>query len=167
MNKKIKIFILASIMFNALLVGIIIGYVSRRKIKNAPTPIIKANIAIDKETSIRERLQNQPQSDQDDHHKIEVARLEAIRILHAPKFDEKAYQAQVDRLHELRGKLMQKNADVVKQLAVEFNQTERQALVNILLERPPESRHKPPRRRKPHHDHPSRHRKPPPPHPDR
>ena len=45
----------------------------------------------------------------------------------ALEFDDKTYQMQVDKLHELRGKLMQKKADVVKRLAKEFNQNEQRS----------------------------------------
>lgn len=162
MNKKMKILVMGSILLNVLLVGIIIGNVSHRlsieKFDRKHAPELAVKLSPDKEALFFETMEEVRAGSRDIHRQIEEARENALSILTAPEFDEAAYQVAVDRLHELRGILMQRLADATKQLAQQFNQEERRGLAEH-LKRPP---HPPDEKRLPHKEGP-----PPPPHDQR
>ena len=81
--------------------------------------------------------------------KIRETRERTISILRAPVFDEAAYQIEVEKLHQLRGLMMQRLADATKDLAKQFNQEERRGLAEHLRRPPPFSPGERPKMRKP------------------
>lgn len=136
-----KILIIGSILLNVLLIGIIIGNVSHRlsieKFDKRHAPELPVKLSPDKEALFFKTMEKVRKESRDIHKQIEEARERAISILTAPEFDETAYQVEVNRLHELRGIMMQRLADATKELAKKFNQEERRGLAEHLRHPPP------------------------------
>lgn len=147
MNNKIKAFILASILLNVLLGGVILGHVLKMARYGRHLPPLseeQLNLHGEKLERFREILHGAHLENRDLYEKIRQAREEALEILTAETFDESAYQKQVEILHNLRGQMMQRFADAVKKLAKELTPNERAALAEILRHPPPPDGHRPP-----------------------
>ena len=140
MSKKMKVLVMSSILLNVLLLGIIIGNLSHRlsieKFDLRHEPELAVKLSPDKEALFFETMEKVRKNSRDIQEQIEEARESALSILTAPEFDEASYQVEVNRLHELRGIMMQRLADATKELAQNFNQEERRGLAEH-LKRPP------------------------------
>jgi len=140
MSKKMKVLVMSSILLNVLLLGIIIGNISHRlsieKFDRRHAPELAVKLSPDKEALFFETMEKVRKDSRDIQEQIEEARESALSILTAPEFDEAGYQVEVNRLHELRGIMMQRLADATKELAQNFNQEERRGLAEH-LKRPP------------------------------
>ncbi len=147
MSKKIKILILALLLLNILLIGVIIGHVSqrvgRKEFMKRHAPVLSVKLPEDKEKLLFDTMKRVHLQNRDVYKQIRESRKKAISILTAPEFDEAAYQIEVEKLHELHGLMKQQLSDATKELAKQFNQEERKALAEH-LRRPPRYRKGPP-----------------------
>lgn len=144
MSKKIKILIIGSLLLNVLLIGVIIGHISHRLSRE---PFFRRHarefavkLPADKRELFSKTMEGVHLENREIHRQIREARKRALRILTAPEFDEAAYQTEVDKLNRLRGHMMQRLADVTKELAKQLDQEERKGLAEHL--RHPPSRHR-------------------------
>ncbi len=139
MSRKIKIFIMASVLFNLLLAGVLAGHLSHRW-GTAHRWQAKIELPKERQDHIRAVLRKAFKENRPLYDAMKQSREEALRILKAEPFDEDAYQHEVEKLHALRGKVMQHLADTVKELAKELTPKEREALAAILRRPPPYKR---------------------------
>ena len=140
MSKKMKVLVIGSLLLNVLLVGVIIGDMSYR-LREEPyfgrhAREFSSKLPEDKAALFSETVEKVHLNNRDVHKQIREARKRAMRILTARDFDEAAYQAQVEKLHELRGLMSRRLADATIELARQFDQKERRALAQY-LRRPP------------------------------
>lgn len=160
MSKKVKILILCSLLLNVLLFAVIVGHVSYRLsgrgiMRHHAMEFVK-KLPAEKKTVFLERIERVHRENRGVHKQIREAREKAIAILTAPEFDGTAYQVQVEKLHNLRGRMRLRLADAIREMAGQLSQEERKALAKH-LRRPP----RPPRDiRYPHPGGPPAHRMP-------
>ncbi len=135
-----KTLIVVSLLLNVLLIGIIVGHVSHRfggkHFFRRYGSELTVKLPADKEKLFFETMKQVHMENKDIRKQIRETREKAISILTAPEFDETAYQIEAEKLHELRGRMMQQLAAATKELATHFNQEERKALAKH-LRRPP------------------------------
>lgn len=140
MSKKMRILVLGSLFLNALLVAVVIGHVSHRLerggfgVRHMPRPAIK--LPADKEALFFKTMERVKRENRKLHEQIREIRERTLAVLTAPEFDEAAYQREVEKLHDLRGLMMQRLADATKDLGKRFSREEREALAEH-LRRPP------------------------------
>ncbi|OGW43508.1 MAG: hypothetical protein A2Y66_08135 [Nitrospirae bacterium RBG_13_41_22] len=143
MSKTIKILIVSSLVLNILLIGFIIGKVSNRffrgdSLRRQP-PELAVKLSPDREKLFINTMEKVHVENRNIHKQIREARERIFSILTAPQFDEASYQSEVEKLHELRGIMMQRLSNATKELAKQFNQEERKSLAEHL--RHPPGRH--------------------------
>ena len=140
MSKKMKVLMIVSLLLNVFLVGIIIGDMSHRFRKKPPigkhARELASKLPEDKAAIILKTMETVHMNNRDVRKQIREARQRAMNIMTAQRFDEAAYQIQVEKLHELRGLMMQRLASVTMELATKLNQQERKILAQY-LKRPP------------------------------
>jgi uncharacterized membrane protein len=141
MNKRVKVIILASLLLNLLLVGVIAGLAPRRldarptrqeriesALRNVPEPIQSRLRAHFSEIRVAtEPLRNQ----------MEDARAETLRVLSTEPFDEAAYDRQVKKIEELRAEMFMRAGGMLKETAKELSPDERRMLADVLRRPPP------------------------------
>jgi uncharacterized membrane protein len=140
MNTKLKFAFLASLILNALLIGILVGQLPNRltknpsrkermeqALKNLPEPV---------QTQFRSKMEQIRQVGKPLREQIRMARDDIMRILIAEPFDQAAYDRQVDTMNDLRMQGNKKMADIIKDLANELPSEHRNVLATI-LKRPP------------------------------
>jgi uncharacterized membrane protein len=139
-SKKIKILILCSLLLNVLLIGIIVGHLSHRitgeESLRRRAPDLAVKLPPDKKVLFLETMKRVRRENRHIHRQIREARKRTLSILTAPEFNEASYQREVEKLHNLRGLMMQRLAEASKELAKKFNRGERKALAEF-LRRPP------------------------------
>jgi len=140
MSKTIKILIVSSLVLNILLIGFIIGKVSNRffrgdSLRRQP-PELAVKLSPDREKLFINTMEKVHVENRNIHKQIREARERIFFILTAPQFDEASYQSEVEKLHELRGIMMQRLSNATKELAKQFNQEERKSLAEHLRHPP-------------------------------
>jgi uncharacterized membrane protein len=157
MSKKMKVLMIASLLLNVLLVGVIIGDMSHRlrreDFSGRRARELSSKLPEDKAALFVETVEKVHLNNRDVRQQIRAARQKAMKILAGPKFDEVAYQIQVEKLHELRGLMRRRLADATIELARQFDQQERRALAEHLRRppRPPRDAETPRDSRRPRH----------------
>jgi len=141
MSKTIKILIVSSLVLNILLIGFIIGKVSNRffrgdSLRRQPSELA-VKLSPDRKKLFINTMEKVRVENRNIHKQIREARERIFSILTAPQFDEASYQSEVEKLHELRGIMMQRLSNATKELAKQFNQEERKSLAEH-LRHPPE-----------------------------
>ena len=142
MTRNMKILIVASLVLNLLLAGVIIGNVSHhmgRKhfgSKQHEQKLV-AKLPPEKQRLFRDVMERAHAESDDIRKQIGETRERALSILTAPEFDERSFQAEVEKLHDLRGLKMQRLADATKELAKQFDAEERTVLGGYLKRPPP------------------------------
>jgi uncharacterized membrane protein len=140
MSRKMKVLTIGSLFLNVLLIGVVIGDMSHRfrreDFSGRRARELSSKLPEDKAALFLETVEKVHLNNRDIHKQIREGRRRAMKILTAPKFDEAAYQIQVEKLHELRGLMMRRLADATMALARQFDQQERKVLAQH-LRRPP------------------------------
>lgn len=140
MSKSIKILVIISVVINILLIGVIFGQVShrlgRKDLFQKRVPEIAVKLPADKKALFFRTMERVHRENRDIHKRIRETRERTLDILTAPEFDEDGYQTEAEKLHKLRGLIMQRLADATKELAVQFDQEERKALAEHLRHPP-------------------------------
>jgi uncharacterized membrane protein len=136
MSKTIKILILGSVILNILLIGIIIGNVSKRFFREDSPGRTPAELTVklppEKERLFSDTMGKVRLENREIRKQIREGREKIFSILTAPQFDEAAYESETTKLHELRMLMMHQLSDTTKQLAKQLNQEERKALAEQL-----------------------------------
>ncbi len=144
MSKKVLALIVGSLLLNALLIGVMIGKEYRHFHKRrfgGPPPFesvqeLASGLPEEKARFVASALKKARYANREVHKKIKSIRQKTLNILTAPDFDETAYRKNVERLHELRGKMMRELADATMELAKTLNVQERAVLADHLKRRP-------------------------------
>ena len=140
MSRKIRVFIVASILLNFLLGGVILGHVLRVMGRGGHLPEIDAkniNISTEQLTRIQTKLHAVHLANGELFESVEEQRKKALQTILKEPFNEVTYQQQIESIHQLRGQAMQRIADEVKKMALHLDLNERGALVGILRHPPP------------------------------
>ena len=140
MSKKMKIVFLCSLLLNVMLIGIIVGDVSRRLSKEnlikEQMSELTSKLPEDKRELLFNVMRNVYSSSGDTFKQIIRSRERALAAMTAPEFDETAYQKEVEKLHKLRRIMKQRLADAAKELAHQFNREERKILADFFRNLP-------------------------------
>jgi uncharacterized membrane protein len=128
MNQKLKWIVLASILLNVLLVGILFGQLPRRMDRDVYRQQITEQ-AVKKLTEstrepFRQKLEHMRVAAEPIRRQIREARDESIRIVITEPFDEAAFDRQVKRINDLRVQM----ADILKEAAKNLPPEQRRAL---------------------------------------
>ncbi len=140
MTKRMKILLVVSLVLNVLLAGALIGNVSHhvgRRFAFLHEQAMVAQLPPEKQQLFQEAMRSMRLECRDLRKQIGETRERAIAVLTATEFDEQAYQAEVDKLRDLRGQMMQRVANTTKELAKRFDPEEREALGGYLKDVPP------------------------------
>ena len=140
MSKKVKIFLAVSVLLNFLLIGLVMGHISHRgragKIMERRVRRLASHLPPAKKTLFLDTLRKVYEGNRDVYEEIRASRRRIVKVMSDPEFDEDAYQAEVDKIHELRGRMMKHLSDATKDLAKKFSPEERKALADHLLHPP-------------------------------
>jgi uncharacterized membrane protein len=138
MSKKVKILVVASVVLNVLLAGVIIGHVAQMNRWSAfrNDRALAAKLPPEKYNRFTEVMGGARAECKQIRRQIRETRKLTLGILMAPKFDEPSFQREVEKLRELRGQVSDRMAGATLQLAREFDPEERK-LLGRYLERPP------------------------------
>jgi len=128
MNRK---FVAASVFFSILMLGVmtysitVFGYGFKRleSFKSLPE---------DKQTLILDTMEKVRESNAGVREQIKVTKQSLMEVLTAPEFDEKAFQANVDKMNELHDQMFLSVTSAIKEIAPLFTQEERKALADII-----------------------------------
>jgi uncharacterized membrane protein len=128
MNQKLKLIVLASILLNALLVGILFGQLPRRMDKDVYRQQIMEQ-AVKKlpestRDPFRQKLADMRAAAEPIRSQIREARDESIRIVTTEPFDESAFDRQVKKINDLRVQM----ANILKEAAKNLPPDQRRAL---------------------------------------
>lgn len=140
-RSKWKCIATGSIMANLLMGGVMLGYGWHKMDghRPPPPPQSKALEALSPERRAEfDAVMGQMKKDSEGlREQMREAREEGLKILATEPFDEAAYQAAMDKVHQLRSARKEKMAETVKEMARRWPATERAALAE-LLRRPPQ-----------------------------
>jgi uncharacterized membrane protein len=134
-----KLFV-ASLVINALLIGIVLGHLlkvtelsPRSPQNNEPT----INVPEGLNQQILINMHAMHLQNRQTLIRIEHEKARAMEILITEPFDEIAYQESIDKIHELRGKAVQNVTDKVKTWVPSLNQVDRAIVADMLRNPPP------------------------------
>lgn len=140
MSKQMKIIVICSLFLNVLLAGVILGHLSTRlkseELPPRPGQELAGKLSPDKLKLFEESMRRVHGKNREIIKQIEEEREKTLILLTEPEFNESAYQAEVKKLHDLRGQTMQNLANVTIDMARHFSLEERKALAEM-LKRPP------------------------------
>ncbi len=139
MSKKIKIVVVASVVLNVLLAGVIIGNMAHQMGRWSALRhdrAIAAKLSPEKYRLFTEVMAGARSECKQIRKQIRDTRAQTLGILMAPEFDEQSFQREVARLRDLKGQVSDRMADATLHLARQFNPEERR-LLGKYLERPP------------------------------
>jgi uncharacterized membrane protein len=131
MKPTVKIFIIASVLLNILMAGVIAGHFGKRYVGNDHFKTLPADsqetlgAAMDKVKSDNTTLQEQ----------LTASRKKAAGLLKTEPFDRAAYLSEMERGHKLRGQMASKMALAIADVAEQFTPEQRAALADALRAR--------------------------------
>jgi len=142
MSRKLKTFVVCSVLLNLLLAGVIVGHTAFRM--HPPhggagwKPDLSAieTLPADKQDLVRKTLDKVREDGDTLRTQVRNTQEETSRILSAENFDETAYDAQVQKMHELHQQRRQIMADAFKNLAKQLNAEERKVLAEMVRKAP-------------------------------
>jgi uncharacterized membrane protein len=140
MSRNVKILIVASLVLNVLLAGVIIGNVFHRigwrSASKHDARVLAAKLSPEKYKLFTEVMGGARSECKQIRKHIRERREQALGILTAPEFDEQSFRREVDTLHDLRGRVADRLSGATLELAKQFDPEERK-LLGKYLERPP------------------------------
>jgi uncharacterized membrane protein len=142
MSRKVKILIVASLVLNVLLTGVLIGNafhrVGWRPGFKQNDRMLSAKLPPEKYQLFSEVMGGARSECKQIRKQIRESRAQALGILTATEFDEQSFQRAVDNLHELRSREADRLAGATLELARQFDVEERKLLGKYLeRSRPP------------------------------
>jgi uncharacterized membrane protein len=141
MNRTLKLLFLVSIVLNVLLVGVLMGQLSRRlergSVREQRMEQALRDLPQPTQTRLREKFKQMRAAGDPLREQLRIAREETLGILSADPFDEAAYDRQVSKIDDLQLQLFKKMGQVVKEVAKELSPEERRIFAQILRRPPP------------------------------
>jgi uncharacterized membrane protein len=141
MNRTLKLLFLVSIVLNVLLVGVLMGQLSRRlergSVREQRVEQALRDLPQPTQTRLREKFKQMRAAGDPLREQLRIAREETLGILSADPFDEAAYDRQVSKIDDLQLQLFKKMGQVVKEVAKELSPEERRIFAQILRRPPP------------------------------
>lgn len=143
MNRSLKVILLASLIANVLLLGVLLGAAPHR-LEERPSFRDRFKADIEKlpepaRTRMRENLEQSRKADEPTLAEIRQAREEALKIMAAEPFDEGAYDRQVSKISELRRGMFQHMSDSIKAIVKTLPPDQRKAVADLFRRPPPET----------------------------
>ncbi|MGE5219575.1 MAG: Spy/CpxP family protein refolding chaperone [Chloroflexota bacterium] len=141
MSRTLRLVFLVSLILNLLLIGVILGHVPRsldsqsgrqQRMEEALKKLPEATQARFREKFAQIRAAGDPLREP-----MDAARSEALRLMAAEKFDEAAYDHQVNKYEELRDEMFKRMSQVIKQMTKEMTPEERSTFATLLRRPPP------------------------------
>lgn len=141
MNKTFKLVFLASLVFNLLLLGVILGRVPH-EFDSPSTRKQRMESALKKlpdetQARFREKLTQIRTAGDPLREQIDTARNEALRLMSAEPFDETAFDRQVNKIDGLREEMFKRMSRAIKQTIEELSPEERRLFADVLRRPPP------------------------------
>lgn len=143
MNKKIKILIIISLLLNILLSGLVLGHLYRHFTKRGVPPHMESalkTLPSAKQQEFRDAMGAMHEENKAAQQAVKEARKALAETVRAEFFDPLLYQTRVNALQLLQAQQRQHMADVIKDLAQQWNEEERQVLSGMLMRPPHEKR---------------------------
>lgn len=139
MSRKIKLFILVSVLLNIILIGIIAGHSYHRygmkhgeRLAGEVAELLdRSSIAEEQREVLKQSFRNatsRPEKTED----MKRAQEEALTVLTAEKFDKAAFRKKIEKNHQNFGKRRQQITDAIVNIASNLNQDERKELAELL-----------------------------------
>jgi len=135
MSRKIKVLVVASVVLNVLLAGVMIGSLAHqvgRWSAFRQDRALAAKLPPEKYRLFTEVMGGARSECKQIRKQIKATRAQTLGILTAPEFDEQSFQREVERLRDLRGQVSDRMAGATLQLARQFNPEERRLLGKYL-----------------------------------
>jgi len=135
MSRKIKVLVVASVVLNVLLAGVMIGSLAHqvgRWSAFRQDRALAAKLPPKKYRLFTEVMGGARSECKQIRKQIKATRAQTLGILTAPEFDEQSFQREVERLRDLRGQVSDRMAGATLQLARQFNPEERRLLGKYL-----------------------------------
>ena len=135
MKQSIKAFIIASVLLNLLMAGVIFGHIGRHYLwqRDRMSSQELAGVLPEDKFKLFEQVMQRTEEDTSNlHEQLEEARTRAADILKAEPFNRQAYLAQIKNMQDLRAQITQHMAQSIAGFAEELTPTERVALADTL-----------------------------------
>lgn len=129
--KWLKLLCIVSLMLNGLLIGLLVG---RGTYHRPPQRFEQLSPAL--QARMKESMDQVRKANESDRRALTQARQKVIDTLSKEPFDEKAYQAALREVHQLKGRMTARMAEAVKDIALTLPPEERPAIAKM-LSRPP------------------------------
>jgi uncharacterized membrane protein len=141
MNKKIKAFIIFSVMLNVLFIGLAVGFVFKhqnheRHDESIAQILENKQLPEDKRALMEKEITAILDKSRITRGEIEKMRELTFKILTAEEFDESAYTTQINNIGVMRNQQRQDMSEAIKALAKQLNVRERTVLAEILKDNP-------------------------------
>jgi uncharacterized membrane protein len=134
MSRKLKLFVLISVILNVTLIGIIAGYGYHHFGVKRGDKIIalldRSSLSEDKRNSFKEKLQNIFPNENKRKNR-QKWRDETLAILTAEELDVSAYRAQLEKMIVRRNQNKREQVETMVEIASHLNQSERKDLAEI------------------------------------
>ena len=139
MRPFVKGFIAFSVLLNLLLLGVVLGHESlffmQRPMHQSLHEMAMA-LPEDKREHFEDTIRRMQQDTGDLQEQLTDGRKKAANLLKADPFDRDAYLAQMQRLHEVKGKIMQHMAETLAELSAQYSPDERAILADMFRRTP-------------------------------
>ena len=139
MSKQLKIFLIVSVLVNALLIGWTFGHFFRHSRRPGPPPhrdYYLSQLPPGKAKAFKRSMKEIRKKNRKYFKKIEEVRKQVIEALTAPTFDPKLFIRKLNELHAVYGELKEPMAQSVAELASTMNQEQRRVLAKLLEKGP-------------------------------
>src|SRR5262245_27556412 len=141
MSQKAKFVYIASIVFNVLLVGVLVGQSPRRFDRSAMREQRLEQAIKDlppaSQSRVREKYRELRAAAEPFFSELRQAQDDAVRLLGAEPFDEAAFDRQGAKTNELRSDMSKKLTQVVKNAVKDMTPEERRRFADLLRRPPP------------------------------
>jgi uncharacterized membrane protein len=143
MNKKLKIILTVSIVLNVLLIGAVIGGVSKahtdrgyksQRMEQKLAEILNV-LPESKSEEFKQRIDNLMQSKRADRKKIRTARKNIMEVFEQEEFDSGRYQQVVKELNFIHQQRMTQRTSLMMEMAEYLSPEERKQLARLMFKR--------------------------------
>lgn len=140
MSRKIKLLVVASVLLNVLLGGIVLGHIWHRMPFDGPShkQALLEQLTPERQEEFRTMMEQMREESSAAWDEMRAVREKTMELLRAETFDAAAYQKQVDLLNAMSIQRKQAMAEGIKELAKRWSPEEREVLAK-LMRRPPHS----------------------------
>jgi uncharacterized membrane protein len=136
MNRTARIAFLASIILNVLLIGVLLGQVSRRfdrgAVRQQRFDQTLKDLPEAEQNRLRERFQKLRTAANPWFGQIRKAEDETVQLLGKENFDEVAFDRQVSKINDLRQNMTRQLSQMLKDLTKDLSASERRHFADLL-----------------------------------